>query len=249
MRKLRNVINEALKEDDIKKLKAQLPAVMKQLAKDYDGECKKYYNDYYADIEINFGTWGPKWIELNERETELLGEHKYDPDKSCWAIGVSLIDPKSKSASKLKSGDVFKIKNLNLKYAGCIPITDDGQEHNYYEFIIYTDPIEPESIPELGKLKKVLNGFDEISHNNNTDAIGQQLNPGDVVLFIPNQTDFKTKAWMEIGVIKDIKTMIIVYTRSRHSQNVGGSRELNTMTCWPGQCIKLTQDMEKLLDI
>jgi hypothetical protein len=237
-----SIITEA---KDIQKSKAQLPFVMKELGKRYDGECEKSYEPRY--IRIHFGFYGSKWIKLDERETIELGEHKYNPDEICYAIGVSVKCDASKKIKEPKKGEVFKIKDLNIKYAEMTEY-DNIPESKFLNFIIYTDPMVEELPPELDKLNKILGNFDSIN-TDNTDAIGQSLAPGDIVLFIPTQTKFKTKAWLEIGVVKAIKNMVTIYTRSRQTGGMWSKNESNTMNCWPGQCIKLTKDMEKLLGI
>ena len=238
-----SIITEA---KDIQKSKAQLPFVMKELGKRYDGECEKSYSS--EDIDIDFGFYGSKWIKLDNKETIELGEHKYNPDEICYAIGVSVKCDASKKIKEPKKGEVFKIKDLNIKYAGVMEYINI-HESKFINFVIYTDPMAEERSPELDKLNKILGNFDSINTDNNTDAIGQSLVPGDIVLFIPNQTEFKTKAWLEIGVVKAIKKMVTVYTRSRQTGGIWSKNESNTMNCWPGQCIKLTKDMEKLLGI
>jgi len=247
MQTLTNTIKNSIitESKDIKKSKSQLPFVMKELSKKYDGECSKTYDS--DEIGINFGFYDSKWIKLDDRDTIELGEHKYNPDESCYAIGVHVQCDASKKIKEPKKGEVFKIKDLNIKYAGIWEYTNEP-EFKYLNFVIYTDPMAEELPPELDKLNKILDKFDSINIDN-ADAIGQVLAPGDIVLFIPTQTKFKTKAWLEIGVVKDVKKMVTVYTRTRQTGGMWEKNDTNTMNCWPGQCIKLTKDMEKLLGI
>lgn len=247
MQTLTNTIKNSMitEAKDVKKSKSQLSFVMKELSKKYNGECLKSYNS--EDIDINFGWDQSKWIKLDKDETAELGEHKYNPDESCYAIGVSIRCDSSKKIKEPKKGEVFKIKDLNIKYGGMWQYVDTPQ-FKYVNFVIYTDPMAEELPSELDKLNKILNKFDSINMDN-ADAIGQVLAPGDVVLFIPTQAKYKTKAWMEIGVVKSIKKMITVYTRTRQTGGMWEKNDTNTMNCWPGQCIKLTKDMEKLLGV
>ena len=127
-----------IESKDIKKSKSQLPFVMKELGKKYGGECFKAYNS--KDINISFGVHDSNWIKLDDNKTDELGEHKYDLDKSCYAIGVSVKCDASKKIMKPKKGEVFKIKDLNIKYAG-IGKYINKPEFKYLNFVIYTDPM------------------------------------------------------------------------------------------------------------